>query len=81
MRKLTEHQKKVFTKNETRFFPNSGEDQQKKVFTKNGTLFSPNSSGDLRSDAEQSQTIGGDTVKLLGGYIPPGFRHPCLRVM
>ena len=56
--------------------------------------FSPNSSGDLRSDAHRSQIfggdadedhtqiIGGDTVKLLGGYIPhppppPGFRHPC----
>ena len=45
-------------------------------------LFSPKSSGDLRSDAHQSQItrgvadedhtqiIGGDTVKLLGGYIP-----------
>ena len=48
----------------------------------------------LRSDAHQSrivgghadvnhtQTIVGDTVKLLGGYvppIPPGFRHPCIR--
>ena len=50
--------------------------------------FFPNSGGDLRSDAHQSQIIGGDadidhtqiiggdTVKLLGGYIPPGFRHP-----
>ena len=70
----------------------SSEDQ-KKVFTKNRTLFSPSSNGDLRSDAHQSQIIGGDadeghtqiiggiTVKLLGGYvtpIPPGFRHPCL---
>ena len=53
-------------------------------------LFSPNSSWHLRSDAHQSQiiggdadvdhtlTIGGDTVKLLGGYIPTGFRHPYL---
>ena len=52
-------------------------------------FFSPNSGGDLGSDAHQSQNIGGyadvdhtqiiggDTVKLLGGYIPPGFRHPC----
>ena len=51
-------------------------------------FFSPNSITDLRSDAHQSQIIGGDaredhtqivggyTVKLLGGYIPPGFRHP-----
>ena len=70
------------------FFPNSGGDQKKKVFNKNGTLFSPNSSGHLRIDAHQSQiigvdaavdctqTIGEDTVKLLGGYItpiPPGL--------
>ena len=56
-------------------------------------LFSPNSSGDLRSNAHQSQIIGGmrmqTILKLLGGYsqiigriylpIPPspGFRQPC----
>ena len=72
------------------FFPNSGEDQ-KKVFTRNGTLFSPNSSTDLRSDAHQSQIIGGDTSEdhtqiVGGGYshiiggiyppIPPGFGTP-----
>ena len=55
-------------------------------------FFSLNSGGDLRSDAHQSQIIGGDadvdhtqiiggdTVKLLGGYIPPipppGFGTP-----
>ena len=73
------------------FSPNSDEDQKKKIFTKKGTLFSPNSSGHLRSDAHQSQTIGGYadvdhtqtiggvTVKLLGGYILPGFRHPCIQ--
>ena len=53
-------------------------------------FFSPNSSTDLRSDAHQSQIIGGDasedhtqivggdTVKLLREYIPPippDFRH------
>ena len=52
-------------------------------------FFSPNSSTDLRSDAHQSQiiggdagedhtqSVGGDTVKLLGDipFIPPGFRH------
>ena len=49
-------------------------------------FFSPNSSTDLRSDAHQSQINGGDadedhtqivggyTVKLLGGYIPPSPR-------
>ena len=53
-------------------------------FTRNGTLFL---STDLRSDAHQSQIIGGDadedhtqivggyTVKLLGGYILPS--PPC----
>ena len=54
-------------------------------------FFPPNSGGDLRSDAHQSQIIGGDAdvdrsqiiggdaVKLLGGYIPPsppGFGIP-----
>ena len=64
-------------------------EEQKKVFTKNGTLFSPNSSVHLRSDTHQSQiigggdadvdhtqTIGGDTVKLLGDISPPGFGTP-----
>ena len=52
-------------------------------------FFPPNSSEEQRSDADQSQMIagdahvdhtqfiGGDAVKLLGGYIPPippGFR-------
>ena len=39
------------------FSPNLGEDQKKKGFTTNGTLFL---STDLRSDAHQSQIIGGD---------------------
>ena len=58
---------------------------KKKAFAKNGTLFLPNSSGHLRSDAHQSQiiggdadvdhtqTIGGDTIKSLGGIYSP---HP-----
>ena len=55
-------------------------------------FFSPKSSGYLRSDAQQSQIIGGDadadhtqiigrdTFKLLGDISPhpPGFRHPCV---
>ena len=55
-------------------------------------FFSPNSSGDLRSDAHQSQIIGGDAdvdhTKIIGGGIQsncwedisphsPAFRHPC----
>ena len=55
-------------------------------------FFSPNSSTDVRSDAHQSQIIGGNAdedhiLKLLGGIqsnysgdiyrSPPGFRHPC----
>ena len=60
------------------------------VFTKNRKLFSPNSRRHLRSDVHQSQiiegyadvdhtqTIGGDTVKLLGDISPslPGFGTP-----
>ena len=30
------------------------------------------------ADVDHTQTIGGHTAKLLGGYIPPGFRHPYL---
>ena len=84
--KLSEDQKKVFTKDGTLFSPNSGEEQKKKkVFTKNGTLFFPEFKWNLRSDAHQSQIIGGDadedlaqiiggdTIKLLrgiGGHKP-----------
>ena len=63
------------------FSPNSGEDQKQKkdVHQKWNTFLST----DLRSNAHQSQIIGrvadedhtqivgGYTVKLLGGYIPP----------
>ena len=59
---------------------NSGADQRKRSSPTMEHFFSSNSSRDLRSDAHQSQIIGRDTVKLLGGYIPPGFRHPCLQV-
>ena len=39
------------------------------------------------ADVDHTQIIGGDSVKLLGGYIPhpppppppPGFRHPWVR--
>ena len=69
----------------------SEEQKKKQVFTKNGNLFFPNSSTDLRSDAHQSQIIGGDAdedhTQIIGGiqsnywgkYIPPiptEFRHP-----
>ena len=65
------------------------EDQKKGLLQHWHTFFSPNSSGDLRSDAHQSQIIGGDadvdhtqtttedTVKLFPPP-PPRFRHPCL---
>ena len=33
------------------------------------------------ADVDHSQTIGGDAVKLLRGYISPGFRHPCLNLL
>ena len=44
---------------------------KKKVFTRNGRLFFPNSNIDLRSDAHQSQIIGGgadeDHTQIVGG--------------
>ena len=46
-------------------------------------VFSPNLGGDLRSDAHQSQIIGGDADKdhtqIIGGIYPPiplGFGTP-----
>ena len=76
--KLSEdQQKKVFTKDGTLFFPKIQVKTKKKRFSpKMEHFFSPNSSEHLRSDAHQSQTIGGDAVKLLGGFPPPRFRHP-----
>ena len=68
----------------------SEEQQKKRYSSKKEYFFSPNSGEDLRSDAHQiqiigggadedhTQIIGGDTVKFLGGYIPPGFRYPWL---
>ena len=45
--------------------------KKKVFFTKNGRLFSPNLSGDQRSDADQSQIIGGDAdayhTHIIGG--------------
>ena len=88
--KLNEDQKKVFTKNRTLFFPNSGEDQKIKVFTKNRTLFffefkwtptlrcTPESNYWGRSDVDHTQTMGGYSQIIGGIYLPsPGFRHPC----
>ena len=53
------------------FFPNSSEDQKT----------APNII--LRSDADHNQIIGWDAdvdhSQIIGGYIPPGFRHPCFR--
>ena len=64
-------------------------EDRKKGLHQKGKLFPLNSGGHLRSDActpesnywgdadvDHTQTIGEDTVKLLGEYIPPGFRHP-----
>ena len=57
-------------------------EDQKKIFTKIGKPFFPNLSEDQRSDADQSQIIGGDTFKLLEGIYPPssppGFGTPAI---
>ena len=56
-------------------------------------FFSPNSSGDLRSDAHQSQIIGGDADvdhtqiigggyrQIIGGIYPPGFGTPVFHIL
>ena len=61
--KFSEDKKKVFIKNRTLFSPNSGEDQKKKIIV-----------GD--ADVDHSQTIGGDTAKLLGVIYPPLVSAP-----
>ena len=70
----------------TLFSPNS--DQKKRSSPEMERFFSPNSSryahqsqiigGD--ADKDHTQIIGGNTVKLLGGIYPPGFRHPWMYV-
>ena len=70
------------------FFPRiqvTTKKKKKKVYTRNGTLFL---STNLRSDAHQSQIIGGNaeedhtqivggyTVKLLGRMYPPHVSAP-----
>ena len=58
--KLTEDKKRSSSKTEQHFFPQIQVKTKKKIFTENRTLFSLKSSGHLRSDAHQSQIIGGD---------------------
>ena len=73
------------------FSPISGEDQKKKEKRSSPKVehfFPPNLSGDMRSDAHQSQIIGGDADvdhtqnnwgirQIIGGDIsPPGFGTP-----
>ena len=76
--KFSEDQKKKA--NGALFSPNSGEDQKKGLQQEQNTFFSQiyaqlyihsNYWGD--ADVDHSQTIGGETAKLLGGCIPPGF--------
>ena len=67
------------------FFPRIQVKTKKKGFHQNWNTFFPrNSSGDLRSDANQSQIIGGCSYRPYSNYwgghfptYPPGFRHPC----
>ena len=67
------------------FAPNAGEDQKKKSSPKMERFFFSNSGKDLRSNAHQSQIVGGGMLmktilKLLGGiqsnYWGDIFPHP-----
>ena len=87
--------KKVLHQKWNTFFPQiQMKTKKKRSSLKMEHFFSPNSSEHLCSDTHQSQiiggdadvnhtqTIGGDTVKLLGGYIPhitPGFGTPAIK--
>ena len=69
MSKLSEDQKKKSSPEMEHFLPRfQVKTKKKKVFTKNGTLFL---NTDLRSDAHQSQIIGGDAdedhTQIVGG--------------
>ena len=66
--KLSEDQKKVFTKNGTLFFRNSIEHLRSDAHQ------SQIIEGD--ADVHHTQTTGGDTAKLLGDISPPGFGTP-----
>ena len=75
-----ENQKKRSSSKIEHFFPQI--QVKTKTTNKNRTLFSPNFRSDVHpfkllwcADVDHSQTIGGDTAKLLGGYIPPS--PPC----
>ena len=92
-------QEKVFTETCRVFSPKSRQDQKKKESSspKLVECLSPKSREDhkqkttkksakiiQRSNADHSQIIGGDAVKLLGGYIPSGVARggrPALRVI
>ena len=67
--KLSEDQKKVFPKNGTLFFPRIQVDTHTQMHTRVKLL-----KGDAYVDP--TQTIRGDTVKLLGDISSPGFGIP-----
>ena len=60
------------------------EHQKKNIFTKNGTLFPEFKWTPTLKCTPKSNYWGGDAdvdhTQTIGGYIPPGFRHPCLLV-
>ena len=93
--KSSEDQKKGLHQKRNSFFPKFNwrpKKRKKKVFTKNGTLLfpkfkwtptlrgTPESNHWEDADVDHTQTIGGDTAKLLGEIIPPppppGFGIP-----
>ena len=80
---LSEDQKKGLHQKWNTFFPKFKRRPKKKGLHQKWNTFSPNSSGHQRSDAHQSQIIGGDadvdhTQTIRGIYppIPLGFGTP-----
>ena len=70
--KLSEDQKKVFTRNGTPFSPISSTDLRL------GAHQSQIIGWDANED--HTQIVGGIQSKYWGENIPPGFRHPCMQV-
>ena len=79
MSKLSEDQKKVFTKKGTLFSPNSGEDQRKKNLYQKWNTFFRRILVDTYAQTHTRVKILGGYSQIIGGYIPPstsGFGTP-----
>ena len=85
--KTKTRKKKVFIKNRTLFPQIQVKTKKKDLLQEKNTFFPKFTRSDVHTfkllgdaDVDHSQTIRWDTAKLLGGYIPPLFRNPWLKL-